>query len=440
MNGLFLALILIAFAFAGVEQVVGGGDNGAMARLAKAIVDEAAAAVTLAIGLAGIMAFFLGVMKVGEAGGLLRALSRLLQPLMGRLFPEIPAAHPASGAMVMNVSANILGLGNAATPFGLRAMAALDTLNPVKGTATDAMVLFLAINTANVTLLPANVIAMRAAAGSADPAGVIATTLVATLVSTTFAIAAARTGSRLWPVRAAAAMTAGEVTASEVKAGEVTAAAEAPAPEESGADSIAPPPYPLWVGLATVAVVAALAGLTVIYGRLLSPWLLPGIVVALLFGAVRRVPVYETFVAGARDGFRIAVAIIPYLVAILVAIGMLRSSGALAALIEPVSQVTAPFGLPAEALIMGVLRSLSGSGAYGYLASVLNDPAIGPDSYTGYLVSTIQGSTETTFYVLAVYCGSVGVVRLRHAVMVGVLADGVGVLAAVAACRLLVGH
>jgi spore maturation protein SpmA len=440
MNGLFLALIVTAFAYAGVEQVMGsGGDSGAMARLAKAIVDEAAAAVTLAIGLAGIMGFFLGVMKVGEAGGLLRALSRLLQPLMGRLFPEIPAAHPASGSMAMNVSANILGLGNAATPFGLRAMAALDTLNPVKGTATDAMVLFLAINTANVTLLPANVIAMRAAAGSADPAGVIATTLFATLVSTVFAIVAARTGSRLWPAGAANAMTVRD-TAAPAEAALPLPDVPLPVPD-AGAESIVPPPYPLWVGLTAIAAVTALASLTVIHGRLISPWLLPGIVVALLlFGAIRRVPVYETFVAGARDGFRLAVAIIPYLMAILVAIGMLRSSGALAALVEPVSRVTAPLGLPAEALIMGVLRSLSGSGAYGYLASVLNDPAIGPDSYTGYLVSTIQGSTETTFYVLAVYCGSVGVVRLRHAVMVGVLADGIGVLGAVAACQLLVGR
>lgn len=434
MNGLFLALILLAFVFAGVGQLTGvGGDNGAMARLAKAIVDEAASAVTLAIGLAGIMAFFLGVMKVGEAGGLLRALSRLLQPVMGRLFPTIPAAHPASGAMVMNVSANILGLGNAATPFGLRAMAALDSLNPVKGTATDAMVLFLAINTANVTILPANVIAMRAAAGSADPAGVIATTLFATLVSTAFAIAAARAGGRLWPVVAADPV----VQAVEDR---TQAAPASPGPAGDAVENVELlPPYPLWVGLTVVSVVVVVAGLTVVYGRLISPWLLPGIVVALLlFGAVRRVPVYEMFVAGARDGFRIAVEIIPYLVAILVAIGMLRSSGALDALVEPVSRITAPLGLPAEALIMGVLRSLSGSGAYGYLASVLSDPAIGPDSYTGYLVSTIQGSTETTFYVLAVYCGSVGVIRLRHAVLVGVLADGVGVLAAVAACQLLV--
>lgn len=175
-------------------------------------------------------------------------------------------------------------------------------------------------------------------------------------------------------------------------------------------------------------------------GRDAAPWILPGLVVSLLgFGAIRGVRIYEAFVEGGHEGFQIAVRIIPYLVAVLVAVGMLRASGALDLLVRPAGTITAPLGLPAEALVMAILRPLSGSGAFGYLASLLNDPAIGPDSYTGYLVSTIQGSTETTFYVLAIYFGAVGVARVRHAVAVGLAADATGVLASVFACSVLHG-
>ena len=198
--------------------------------------------------------------------------------------------------------------------------------------------------------------------------------------------------------------------------------------------------YPARASALALAVVVAIVPLTILYGREVAPWIIPGLVVGLVaFGAVRGVAVYETLVEGARDGFQVAVRIIPYLVAILVAVGMLRASGALDLLIQPLGALTAPLGLPAEGLLMGLLRSLSGSGAYAYLASLLNDPAIGPDSYTGYLASTIQGSTETTFYVLAVYFGAVGVRRMRHAVLVGLAADVAGIAASVVICELLHG-
>ncbi len=191
-NGIFFAIVLIAFAVAGYGQVTwdpsAADEAGPMAGLATAMVDSAAGAVTLAIGLVGVMALFLGLMKVAEAGGLLVIIARLVRPLMQRLFPDVPPDHPAMGAMILNISANALGLGNAATPFGIRAMQELDKLNPHKGTATNAMALFLAINTSSVTLLPTGVIALRAAAGSADPAGILPTTLFATICSTTVAI------------------------------------------------------------------------------------------------------------------------------------------------------------------------------------------------------------------------------------------------------------
>jgi spore maturation protein SpmA len=443
MNIIFLAMICFAFAVAAIAEIVRPSQEPqVMSLVGKAIIDDAGGAVTLAIGLIGVMALFLGLMKVAEAGGLLNIIARLLRPLMQRLFPEVPVSHPAMGAMILNISANVLGLGNAATPFGIRAMQHLDALNPAKGTATNSMVLFLAINTSSVTLLPTSVIALRAAAGSANPAGILPTTLFATFCSTVVAIVLAKTLQRWWPVPAGdfasrnapyIALPTVPVPASE----ELTEPLPASAPK-SRALSEVERGYPAWVSGLAMLFMLLLIPLTILFGRQIAPWIIPGLMAGLLgFGAARGVRVYESFVEGARDGFQVAVRIIPYLVAILVAVGMLRASGALDLLIRPIGATTAPLGLPAEALLMGILRALSGSGAYAYLASVLNDPAIGPDSYTGYLVSTIQGSTETTFYVLAVYFGAVGVERMRHAVLVGLTADAVGLLASVLICKTL---
>jgi spore maturation protein SpmA/spore maturation protein SpmB len=395
--------------------------------------------VTLAIGLIGVMALFLGLMKVAEAGGLLTIIARLLRPIMVRLFPEVPADHPAMGAIIMNLSANVMGLGNAATPFGIRAMQELDKLNPQKGTATNAMALFMAINTSSITLLPTGVIALRASAGSGDPAGILPTTLFATVCSTAVAIVAAKFYSRFWPVVAAPATSEplseppGDPVPDE--AAETSGEASIDAAAASVAAGQA---YPIWATVLAIAVVLALIPLSILYGSAVSPWIIPGLMMALLgFGAVRRVAVYEVFVEGARDGFQVAIRIIPYLVAILVAVGMLRASGTMELLIDPLAKLTSLVGLPADALPMALLRPLSGSGAYGYLSAIIQDPAIGPDSYTGYLVSTLQGSTETTFYVLAVYFGAVQIRRVRHALAAGITADIAGVVAAVFICSLL---
>ena len=420
MNAVFFAIVLSAFVVAAWKQLAGsGGDLTPMDALSTAMVESASGAVELAIGLVGVMTLFLGLMKVAEAGGMLTILARLIRPLMVRLFPEVPPEHPAMGAMILNISANALGLGNAATPFGIRAMQELNRLNRHPGTASDAMVLFLAINTSSVTLLPTGVIALRASAGSLDPAAILPTTLFATACSTVVAIVAALFYRRFFPL--------GKPEAETTE----TPGMEQTPLEPQGA-------YPLWVSFLALGLLLALIPVTVFYGRVIAPWILPGLMVGFLaFGMWRRVPIYESFIEGAKEGFQVALRIIPYLVAILVAVGMFRASGALDILVRALGQWTTPLGMPPEALPMALLRPLSGSGAYGVMASIINDPAIGPDSYTGYLVSTLQGSTETTFYVLAVYFGAVQIKRIRHALWTALSADLVAVIAAVAAVSFL---
>jgi len=426
-NRIFYAMILIAFFVAGYEHIFWEAPPPVDGEVAKAPLDVLSeglfsgvrSAVDLSFSLIGAMAFFLGLTKIAEVGGLMSKIAWLIRPLMVRLFPDVPPNHPAMGAMILNFSANALGLGNAATPFGIRAMQQLDTLNRTRGTATNAMVLFLAINTSAVTLLPTGVIAIRAAFGSEDPAGILPTTLMATLISTTTAIVAAKLYQRMVP------------------------SAEDITPEEDfreiepfeGEDSEAAPAW-----LSTIALIALVGcvPLAVLYGTSIAPWVVPLFAVGILtWGTFAGIRVYEVFVEGAKEGFQVAVKIIPFLVAILGAVGMLRASGALDAILGVLSPVTMLIGMPAEALPMALLRPLSGSGAYAVMVDILTNPEIGIDSFTGYLVSTLQGSTETTFYVLAVYFGAVHVRRTRHALPAALTADAAGILGAVLACRLL---
>jgi len=430
MNIVFFVIVLIAFFTAAWHQLHWmpiEGELSPMESLSKAVVESAGGSVELALGLIGVMTLFLGLMKVAEAGGMLTLIARLIRPLMVRLFPEVPPEHPAMGAMVLNLSANALGLGNAATPFGIRAMQELHKLNSHPGTATDPMVLFLAINTSSVTLLPTGVIALRAAAGSVDPAGILPTTLFATCCSTIAAIFAAKAYRRFFKLKHSGAGKENK-EAGSLEAGEESLTIES----HKG--------YPVWVSGLVLLALMALIPMSIFWGKAVSPWIIPFLMAGFLgFGVIRRVPVYEVFVEGAKEGFRVAIRIIPYLVAILVAVGMFRASGAMEAMVSWLGGITGRVGMPAEALPMALLRPLSGSGAYGVLASIINDPGIGPDSYTGYLVSTLQGSTETTFYVLAIYFGAVQVRRIRHALAAGLTADLVGIMAAVAACAYLYG-
>ena len=402
MNVIFYALVLIAF--------VGAAFTGSAEATGKAALDSAKTAAELAIGLVGYVSLFLGLMKVVEEAGGLRFMARLIEPLLARLFPDVPRDHPAMGAMVMNLAANALGLGNAATPFGLKAMKELETLNRRPGVATDAMALFLAINTSGVALLPTGMIGLRAKLGSVDPAAIFPTTLFATACSTSVAILAALMLRRLPAFRL-----------------------DGPPPPA--------PPRPLTEMLPPLAFGAALIGLvTAVYlgGPAVSAWILPVLIVGMLtVGVVRKVKVYEVFVAGAREGFQMSIGIIPYLVAILVAVGMLRASGALDAFVSLVGPLSAAVGVPAEVIPLGLLRPLSGSGAMGLTTELMETH--GPDSTIGTLAATINGSTETTFYVLAVYFGSIGITRSRHAVPAGLAADIAGFIGAIVACRLLLG-
>ncbi len=386
-----------------------------MKELSKAIVDSASNAVELSIKLIGVMSLFLGLMKIAEEGGILKTISRLVRPIMVRLFPDVPPGHPAMGSMIMNISANILGLGNAATPFGIKAMQDLNKLNPNPEEATDAMALFLAINTSNITVLPTGVIALRAAAGSSDPAGIIPTTLFATTCSTLAAVLSAKLYARFFKTKALAVKAKSEHSSAQ---------------QEDG--------YSLWITLLCIGIILSLVPIAIFFGSAISDWIIPSLVLAFVsYGMIKKVKVYEAFTKGAKDGFWVAVNIIPYLVAILVAVGMFQASGAMDIITKTVGRFTEKIGLPAEALPMAILRPLSGSGAYAFLASIIQDPKIGPDSYIGYLVSTMQGSTETTFYVISVYFGAIGIKRIRHTLFAALTADLVGIIASVFICSLL---
>src|SRR5262245_20840883 len=401
-----------------------------MEAVSSSALDAAKTAVELALGLVGAMSLFMGLMKVAADGGLLRIIARAAAPVMRRLFPEVPEDHPAMSAMILNIASNILGLGNAATPFGIRAMQELDRLNPVKGTATNAMVLFLAINTAGLALIPTGVLALRASAGSKDPAGIVFTTWFASGCATMVAIAAATLLAKLPRFRA-----------TNPRGPVAEASPEGIAPSPVAEPARAPWRYSGWLAAGYGA--ARLAAFVLHFGReaghrpwgdvargVASFWTIPVLIAGLvLFGWARGVRVYESLVEGAKEGFQVALRIIPYLVAVLVAVAMFRASGGLDVFVAAVSPLTAPWGLPAEALPLAVLRPLSGSGAFGVMSEILT--VRGPDSYLGYLASTMQGSTDTTFYILAVYFGAVGIKKTRHAVPAGLLADVAGILGAV---------
>lgn len=422
MNRLFFLLIATGFAVAAGQDVFGG--TPVMAAVTEAVIEAAKASVTLALGLIGLMALFLGLMKVAEAAGLLYGLARLLAPLMVRLFPDVPVNHPAMGAMILNMSANILGLNNAATPFGLRAMEFLQKLNPNRAVASNAQVLFLTINTASITILPTSVIALRAASGAKDATIVIAPALAATIATLICAIAVAKLLQRWFAVP--------------------PPDNHAPVDDDNtpGETETLPDftPAPAWAGWCFLLGVVALVPVLALYGERIGPWLIPALLTTVLgWGLWRGVRIYDTFVEGAKEGFTIAVKIIPYLVAILVAIALFRTSGAMDLLLRPLGFITEPLGLPAEALTMGLMRTVSSAGAFGLLADAMNNPAIGPDSFLGILLGVIYGSSENTMYVLAVYFGAVGIQKIRHALAAGLIADAIGLIMALLACRLLLG-
>ena len=429
-NIIWLYLILVS--------IVVAAYSGKMDVITKASFDAAKNAVMLAISLIGAMALWLGIMKVAENAGLMRIISRGIRPVMTRLFPAVPAEHPAMSAMIMNMAANILGLGNAATPMGLKAMAELDKLNPVKGTATNAMCLFLAINTSNVTLLPLGVIAVRAAAGASSPASILVPSFLATLCSTIVAIIVAKLFARANPDPVPSAVATADNPTESTQTEKTPAA-----PAE---DIFVPGLFGKTVAWIMIALFFAAIPLHFIkaghlpvfdYNLLIkgTTWLIPVLMgFFLLFGYFRGVKVYEALTEGAKEGFQVAIRIIPFMVAIFVAIGMFRESGALDLLAKCVQPILSPLGFPTEALPVAFLRPLSGTGSFAITSEIIQHA---PDSFASFFVSVMQGSTETTFYVLAVYFGSVAIRKTRYALTVGLIADGAGVLAALGIAHLM---
>jgi spore maturation protein SpmA len=437
LNYIWLGLILAA--------VLMGGATGHLQAVTDGAFDSAKTGVmTLALPLVGIMALWLGIMRLAEKSGLVRVLARALRPVLRLLFPEIPAEDPAMGAMVMNVAANMLGLGNAATPLGLRAMQRLDRLNPHPGTATNAMCTFLAINTSSVQLIPATAVGLLAANGSTNPTAIIGTSLAATSCAALAAIIAVKTLERL-PVFAA------PPAAVRQEGGDGP-------PEPAEEHGTAPQPLRPW-GPPVLGLFAACFAYWFVldvffpgfHGRPaptgsagMGPWIravsaasemaIPFIVSFFpLYAFARGVKVYEEFVEGAKEGFNVAVRIIPYLVAILVAMGMFRAAGGIEMMAQALGPALNRIGFPADLLPVVLVRPLSGSATLGLFGELIK--AHGPDSFIARTAGTILGSTETTFYVLAVYFGSVGIRRTRHAVLAGLAADLTGVVASFVICR-----
>lgn len=417
MNAIWFGLLLAA--------VLAAAITGRMEEVTKVSFDTAKAAVNLALGLIGPMALWLGLMKIAEEGGLLKVLARSLRPLMVRLFPRVPPEHPAMSAMILNLSANMMGLGNAATPFGVKAMVELEKINPRPGVASDAMCLFLAINTSNVTLLPLGVMAIRAAAGAKDPAAIILPTIFATGVSTLVAIVAAKALAR--------------------KHEEPPPILEDQPPQTTAEeldDVPASQPLIKWGLILLFFFLLIRAAWSILeaddpraaLADVFSNWFVPLLMLALAsYGLVKKVPVYEAACEGAKEGFKVAVRIIPYLVIILTAVGMFRASGGFEAMAKVLEPLTSLVGLPVEVLPVALLRPLSGSGAFALMSEIVSRA---PDSFAAYLASTIQGSTETTFYVLAVYFGAAGIKDPRYAIWAALAADLAGILAATFICHL----
>ena len=429
LNAIFIALL--------VGAVMTAAFNGSMQAVNKALFESARQAVTVALGLIGTMALWLGFFRVLRDAGVMSNIARALAPVMRWLFPAIPPDHPAISAMVMNMASNVLGLGNAATPFGLKAMQELQKLNPNKAVASDSMALFLAINTAGIAVFPIGWMAVRASLDSANPSGILIPSVLATLCSTITAIIVAKFLARrkiFAYERSAAIFPEGaKVEEAEVDEIEVPESVEAKSFSRWGVALL----------LAVGAWVASMIARDLIAAEgeawdamleIFNNWLMPLLAVTIsLFALSKRVKVYDSLVEGAREGFQIVIMIIPFLVAILVAVGVFRASGALDVVLAAVEPVTSLIGFPPEALPMAIIRPLSGQGALGVLTETMQ--TYGPDSFIGYLSSVLAGSTETTFYVLALYCGSIRLKATRHAVFACIAADIGGALAALFWCR-----
>lgn len=405
LNYIWISFFCIAFVIATIKLCF-FGDTEVFPSIMDSTFDTAKTAFEISLGLTGVLSLWLGIMKIGERGGLINALARVLSPVMTKLFPDIPKNHPVFGNMFMNISANMLGLDNAATPLGLKTMKGLQQLNSQKDTATNPMIMFLVLNTSGLTIVPVSILVYRAQMGAAQPTDVFLPILLATFAATLGGIVITSVYQKINLFNRTLILT---------------------------------------LGGACLAVAALVWGFSrldretmdTVAANFANVLLLLIVMLFIISGLRKRINAYDAFVEGAKEGFQTAVRIIPYLVAMLVAIGVFRASGALDWLVEGLRSMFESFGVAAEwvgALPTALMKPLSGSGARGMMVDTMTN--YGADSFVGRLSCIFQGSTDTTFYILAVYFGAVGVTKTRHAVVCGLLADLVGIVAAIFICYL----
>ena len=408
LNYIWIAFFLIAFVVAAVRLVF-MGDTGVFPAIINSTFDSAKTAFDISLGLTGVLSLWLGIMKIGELGGVINMFSRVLSPLFTKLFPDIPKGHPVTGSIFMNIAANMLGLDNAATPLGLKAMEGLQELNTRKDTASNPMIMFLVLNTSGLTIIPISIMVYRAQLGAAQPTDVFVPILLATFFSTLAGIIAVSVYQKI---------------------------------------NLLNRTILLFLGGASLFIAGIIYFFTTLSREMIDVYstttanvfLFLIIIGFILAGIRKKVNVYDAFVDGAKEGFTTAVRIIPYLVAILVAIGVFRASGSMDYIINGVATLVGWCGIDSEfvaALPTAIMKPLSGSGARGLMVDAMT--TYGADSFVGRMACIFQGSTDTTFYILAVYFGSVGISKTRHAVPCGLLADLAGIISAIFICYLFFG-
>lgn len=400
LNYIWIFFFVVAFAVA-LFKLCFDGDTEVFGQLMKSTFEMSKTGFEISLGLTGVLTLWMGIMKVGERGGAVGVMSWLIRPFFRRLFPELPPESPAYGSIMMNIAANMLGLDNAATPMGLKAMQQMQTVNPRKDTASNAQIMFLVLNTSGLTIVPVSVMVYRAQLGAANPADIFIPILLATYFSTLTGLVAVALWQRI---------------------------------------NLLDKVILAYLGIGTLSIAGVIwyfstldkEAITTVSGVCSNVLLFSVIIGFIVMAALRRINVYEAFIDGAKDGFSVAVKIIPYLIAILVAIGVFRASGAMDVLISGIGRIVEGMGLNAdfvEALPTALMKPLSGSGARGMMIDTMN--TYGADSFAGRLAATFQGATDTTFYIIAVYFGAVGIRNTRYAVPCGLIADFAGIIAAV---------
>lgn len=405
LNYIWIAFFLTAFIVA-VVRLIFLGDTEVFPAIINSTFDSSKTAFEISLGLTGVLSLWMGIMRIGEQGGVIGVFSRLLSPLFTKLFPEIPKGHPVTGSIFMNLAANMLGLDNAATPLGLKAMEGLQELNPKKDTASNPMIMFLVLNTSGLTLIPISIMIYRAQLGAAQPTDVFVPILLATFFSTLAGIIAVSLYQHINLLNRTILLFLGGTSL-------------------------------VIAGIIYFFSMLSRQQIDIYSTTTANVFLFVIIIGFIVAGMRKKINVYDAFVEGAKEGFTTAVRIIPYLVAILVAIGVFRASGCMDYLIEGIANLVSLCGINSDfvgALPTALMKPLSGSGARGLMVDAMN--TYGADSFVGRLSCIFQGSTDTTFYILAVYFGSVGVVRTRHAVPCGLLADLAGIIAAILICYL----